>query len=83
MKNPRGLDWQMAPDQRFSQVMNILKLVRNWVASDSAKRGATLGSMSDIDKDYGVTDLTLDMAQLFKPINKATDSPIMGVQLSI
>jgi hypothetical protein len=83
MKNSRALDWQTAPDQRFSQVMNLLKSVRTWVVSDSAQRGEELGSVSDIDKDYGVTDLTLDMAQLFKPINKQIDSPVPGVHTNI
>jgi len=85
MKNTRPMDWQMAPDQRFSQVMNFLKSVKTWVVSDSAKRGEELGSVSDIDKDYGVNDLTLDMAQLFKPINKALDSPrtLAGVHTNI
>jgi hypothetical protein len=27
-------------------------------------------SVNDIDQNYGVSDLTLDMAQLFKPVNK-------------
>lgn len=79
LQTNRALDWNMAPDQRFSQVMNILTSVKAWVVSDSAKRGEELGSVSDIDKDYGVTDLTLDMAQLFKPINNQVDSPVAGV----
>ena len=79
MKNSRGMELQMAPDQRFSQVMHLLKYVKNWVASDSAKRGEEPGSVSDIDNDYGSKDLTLDMAQLFKPISKQIDSPIAGV----
>lgn len=83
MKQNRPLEWQMAPDQRFSQVMNLLKSVRTWVVSDSAKRGEELGSVSDIDKDYGVTDLTLDMSQLFKAINKQLDSPVPGVHTNI
>jgi len=84
MQNNRGLDWNMAPDQRFSQVMNLLTSVNNRVVVlDSAKRGEELGSVSDIDKDYGVTDLTLDMAQLFKPINKQVDSPIVGIHTNI
>lgn len=82
MKHNRGYDPQTAPDMRFSQTMNLLKSVRAWVASDSAKRGAGLGSMSDVDQNYGVKDLTLDMAQLFKPINRQIDSPIAGVQMS-
>jgi hypothetical protein len=83
LKNHRGRDWQMAPDQRFTHVMHLLKSVKSWVVSDSAKRGEELGSVSDIDKDYGVTDLTLDMAQLFKPMNKQIDSPIPGVHTNI
>jgi hypothetical protein len=83
MKNNRAMDWQIAPDQRFSQVINLLKSVKTWVVSDSAKRGEELGSVSDIGSDYGVTDLTLDMAQLFRPINKQIDSPVPGVHTNI
>ncbi len=83
MKNNRAMDWQMAPDQRFSQVINLLKSVKTWVVSDSAKRGEELGSVSDIGSGYGVTDLTLDMAQLFRPINKQIDSPVQGVHTNI
>jgi hypothetical protein len=83
MKNNRSMDWQIAPDQRFTQVINLLKSVKTWVVSDSAKRGEELGSVSDIGKDYGVTDLTLDMAQLFRPINKQIDSPVPGVHTNI
>jgi len=83
LKNSRALDWQMAPDQRFTQVINILKMVKSWVVSDTSKRGEELGSVGDIDKDYGVTDLTLDMAQLFRPMNKQIDSPVPGVQTTL
>jgi hypothetical protein len=83
MKQNRPIEWQMAPDQRFSQVMNLLRSVRTWVVSDSSKRGEELGSVSDIDKDFGLTDLTLDMTQLFKPINKQLDSPVAGVHMNI
>ncbi|TAQ91232.1 hypothetical protein B7494_g416 [Chlorociboria aeruginascens] len=83
MKNNRGLDWQMAPDKRFSHVMSVFQTIKSWVISDSAKRGEELGSVNDIDKDYGVTDLTLDMAQLFKPINKPMESPVAGVQTNL
>jgi len=77
------MDWKIAPDQRFAQVINLLKSVKSWVVSDSAKRGEELGSVSDIGSDYGATDLTLDMAQLFRPINKQIDSPVPGVHTSI
>lgn len=80
LRNSRGSDLQGAPDQRMAYVMQLLKFVRSWVVSDSAKRGEELGSISDIDKEYAsINDLTLDMAQLFKPIDQQTDSPVTGV----
>lgn len=83
MKQSRAQDWQMAPDQRFSHVINLLKTVKTWVVSDSAQRGETLGSVSEIEGNYGMNDLTLDMAQLFKPINKQIDSPVPGLLTNI
>lgn len=83
LKNTGPMDWQIAPDQRFSQIMSILKSVRTWVVTDSGKRGEELGSVSDIDADFGVSNLTLDMAKLFKPINKQLDSPVPGVHTNI
>lgn len=83
MKTPRAVEWQIPPDQRFSQAINLLKLVKAWVISDSAKRGEELGSVSDVGRDYGVMDLTLDMAQLFRPINKQIDSPAPGVHTNM
>lgn len=76
-------DRRMPPDQRCTQIFTLLKSAKNHVVSDSAKRGEELGSVSDIDKDYGVTNLTLDMAKLFKPINKQIDSPVAGVHTHI
>jgi hypothetical protein len=74
-----NLDWQMAPDQRFGHIISMLKQVRAYVVSDSARRGEGLGSLNDIDEDYGVKDLTLNMAQLFTPITSQNNSPIGGV----
>ncbi|KAG0649068.1 Nicotinate catabolism cluster-specific transcription factor [Hyphodiscus hymeniophilus] len=76
-----NLDWQMAPDQRFGNIISMLKQVRAYVVSDSARRGEELGSVNDIDSGYGVKDLTLDMAQLFTPINSQSNSPIGGVHM--
>jgi hypothetical protein len=78
-----GCDVRIAPDQRFAQIMNLIKSARNHVIPDSVKRGEELGSVSDIDNDYGVTNLTLDMAQLFKPLNRQHDSPVVGVHTNI
>lgn len=78
-----GMDFRVAPDQRFTHVIHLLKSVKTWVVSDSAKREEELGSVGDIDQSYGVSDLTLDMAQFFKPINRQIDSPIAGVHTNI
>ena len=75
-------DVRAAPDQRFGQIMNLIKSAKNHVVPDSVKRGEDLGSVSDIDKDYGVSNLILDMAQLFKPL-KQDDSPVVGVHTNI
>lgn len=74
----RGIDPQMAPDQRFSYVMQLLQGVKKWVAQDSAQRGELLGSASEIENSYGVSNLTLDMSQLFKPIGQHQKSPALA-----
>ncbi|KAI9876737.1 MAG: hypothetical protein M1830_005836 [Pleopsidium flavum] len=83
LRNNRAIDWQAPPDSRFVQVMNLLKKVRTWVASDNAQRGEEIGSVGDIDESYGVEDLTLDMKLLFKPIDQQIDSPVSGLQTVI
>lgn len=83
LRNHRAADWQAPPDSRFVQVMNLLKKVRTWVASDNAQRGEEIGSVGDIDESYGVEDLTLDMKLLFKPINQQIDSPVPGLQTAM
>ncbi|KAI1412169.1 fungal-specific transcription factor domain-containing protein [Hypoxylon sp. FL1857] len=77
LKNTTVADLQMAPDDRFRQVIQLLKSVKAWVMSDGASRGEELGSVSDIDNDYGTGNLTLDMAQLFKPLPSVVESPGM------
>jgi hypothetical protein len=75
LKNTRAVDLRMPPDQRFTHVIHLLKSVKNWVMTDGASRGEELGSVGDIDKNYGVTDLTLDMTQLFRPSPRMSGSP--------
>lgn len=69
LKRPT-LEANAAPDQRFSYIMQLLQVVKKWVMTDSAQRGELLGSASEIDVNYGLTDLTLDMSQLFKPMKE-------------
>ncbi|OTA97295.1 hypothetical protein M434DRAFT_392009 [Hypoxylon sp. CO27-5] len=77
IKNTSVVDLQLSPDDRFRQVIQLLKSVKAWVMPDGASRGEELGSVSDIDNDYGVNNLTLDMAQLFKPLPSVMESPSM------
>ncbi|KAM3085175.1 hypothetical protein ACMFMG_003604 [Clarireedia jacksonii] len=77
------LDWQMPSDQRFTHAIQVLKFAKRWASSDTSKRGEVPGSVSDIDKDFGVANLTLDMAQLFRPIDSKIDSPVQGVHTNI
>jgi len=71
LKNTRSADLQMSPDLRFTFIMRLLRTVRDWVMKDGASRGEELGSIGDVDGDYGVKDLTLDMTQLFRPLSRA------------
>ena len=75
MDHTRAVELQMAPDARFTQVIQLLKSVKAWVISDGASRGEELGSVGQIDKDYGVLDLTLDMADLFTPLPSVVEDP--------
>lgn len=73
LKHTRLTDLQLAPDARFMQSMQLLKSVKAWVMSDGASRGEELGSVGEIDDQYGTLDLTLEMAQLFKPLPQVVD----------
>ena len=74
LKHARPVDLRMGPDQRFAHVIHLLKSVREWVVNDGASRGEELGSVGDIDRDYGVRDVDLDMAHLFIPVPKVVES---------
>ena len=74
LKYTQLVELQLVPDARLMQVMQLLKGVRTWVMSDGAARGEELGSVGEIDDHYGATtDLTLDMAQLFKPLPRVVE----------
>jgi hypothetical protein len=67
---------QLGPDQRFTQVIKLLKTATAWVESDGASRGEEFGSVGEINPDYAVPveNLTLDMAQFFKPLPAVVES---------
>ncbi|OLN95611.1 Respiration factor 2-like protein 1 [Colletotrichum chlorophyti] len=84
LKHTRSMELQMDPDTRFMQVMQLLKSVKAWVMSDGATRGEELGSVGEIDKEFGAANLTLDIARLFKPLPVVVEDPaIPSVQTNI
>ncbi|KAI1180743.1 hypothetical protein F4777DRAFT_597521 [Nemania sp. FL0916] len=74
LRTPRFTVLQMGPDQRLALVIRLLKVATTEVESDSAVRGEELGSVGEMDPDYAVTNLTLDMTQFFKPLSPVVDS---------
>ncbi|KAF2180571.1 hypothetical protein K469DRAFT_692765 [Zopfia rhizophila CBS 207.26] len=61
------------PDTRCQQVFNLLTKVKSYVASEQEKKGMDIGSVTAVDDNYGVADLTLDMKLLFTPISHSTN----------
>lgn len=68
LKFTRPAELQMHPDARMMQIIHMLRLVQTWVTSDGASRGEELGSIGEIDSQYGTNNLTLEMRQLFTPL---------------
>lgn len=77
LKQTDASDLRLPADHRFARVIQLLKNVKTWVLEDGAKRGEELGSVGEIDNAFGVTDLTLNMADLFKPLPQVVSSPHM------
>ena len=75
LKYTRPADLQLPPDGRVAQMLRLLKSVKTWVMTDGASRGEELGSVGDINKDYGVAEGTFNMAQLFAPLPNMVDDP--------
>ncbi|KAF2877489.1 hypothetical protein BDV95DRAFT_644746 [Massariosphaeria phaeospora] len=68
LRSSRREDWAAQPDVRCQQVFHLLKQIRSHVMSTSTQQGLSIGSVTTIDDNYGVADLTLDMKLLFTPI---------------
>ncbi|EXK32213.1 hypothetical protein FOXG_19826 [Fusarium oxysporum f. sp. lycopersici 4287] len=73
LKHTQAADLRLSPDARFVQIIQLLKSVKSWVMSDGASRGEELGSVGEIDDQYGAMDLTLEMAKLFKPLPQVVE----------
>lgn len=67
---------------RFKQVMGLLKRIKQFVVGDPSHYGHEIGSVGDIDDQYGLDNLTLDMKLLFKPYNSQVHSAVASVQTS-
>lgn len=74
LKHTRPSDLNLPSEQRFMQVISLLKSVQSWVKTDGAARGEEMGSVGDIDNDYGLDGLTLDMAKVFRPMPRVVES---------
>lgn len=80
IQSTRAADWTLPADKRFQQVISLLKRIKGFVLGDHEAKGHDIGSVGDIDEQYGLDDLTLDMKLLFKPYNALVDSPVAGVR---
>lgn len=69
LQSSRREDWLASPHVRFQQVFSQLKYIRTHVVSDSNSKNVDIGSVTTVDDDYGVADLTSDMKLLFTPIS--------------
>ncbi len=79
----RHKDWQQPADTRFKHVMSGLRQVREFGKSDAARRGEEPGSVSDIDHEYSIDALELDMKKLFRPISDVVESPVDGFPINV
>ncbi|KAJ4319122.1 hypothetical protein N0V94_004083 [Neodidymelliopsis sp. IMI 364377] len=68
LRSSRREEWAAPADLRCRHVFNLLKQIRTHVATDSNQKGIDFGSVTTVADDYGITDLTLNMKHLFRPI---------------
>lgn len=60
LQSQQPSDWTASADIRFKQVVALLKRIRQFVVSDNKMKGQEIGSIGDIDEEYGLDSLTLD-----------------------
>lgn len=82
LQSQQATDFTLPPDLRFKRVMSLLKRIKGVVIGDTEPKGQDVGSVGDIDDQYGLDNLTLDMKLLFKPYDSQYDSPVAGVRTS-
>ena len=60
LQSQRPGDWTAPADVRFKQVMTLLKRIKAFVVDDNETKGQDIGSVGDIDNQYGMDNLNLD-----------------------
>ena len=60
LQSHRTADWSAPADVRFQQVMTLLKRIKSFVVGENETKGQDIGSVGDIDEQYGLDNLTLD-----------------------
>ena len=66
LQSQRAADWTAPADVRFKQVLSLLKRIKAYVLGEKGSKGQDIGSVGDIDEQYGLDNLTLD--SMFPPI---------------
>jgi hypothetical protein len=88
LKSQRAADWTTPPDHRFKQVISLLKRIKGVVFSDNESKGQDIGSVGDIDDQYGLDTLTLDSRSnlirdrilLVSLLTSPSETPLQAVQ---
>jgi hypothetical protein len=60
LQSQRPTDWTAPADVRFKQVLSLLKRIKAFVLGEKGPKGQDIGSVADIDEQYGLDNLTLD-----------------------
>ena len=60
LQSQRPSDWTASADVRFGQVLSLLKRIKSFVLGEKGVKGQDIGSVGDIDEQYGLNGLTLD-----------------------
>lgn len=71
LQSQRPSDWTASADARFKQVLALLKRIKAFVVGDNEMKGQEIGSVGDIDDQYGLNNLTLDST--FRPSRLHSD----------
>lgn len=60
LQSQRPTDWTAPADARFKQVLSLLKRIKSFVLGEKGAKWQDIGSVGDIDEQYGLDNLTLD-----------------------